>query len=339
MHVELVVPALFGAAAGAPAAELLLARGRRDERKPRALEDWLGEAFDLGESALPAGALSALAGGLEAGAGTWLRADPVHLHAGQDGVRLLPAEAFALSMEEAAALAQALNLHFAEDFALHVLRPGAWCLQLKREMPPLRTKPPLALAGRGIDAALPDRRWHALLNEIQMALHQHPANAAREARGELAVNGLWLWGAGRLPGAAAQGRWQSLSADDLTALGLARLAQLRHRAPGADAPEWLGRAPEDGRHLLILDDLRVPHALGEGGALAAALQRLEERWFAPLLDALRAGRVGMLTVHVPDAGFASETVRGDLRRFWRRPRPLAAYARPAAQDDAEGGAA
>ena len=33
----------------------------------------------------------------------------------------------------------------------------------------------------------------------------------------------------------------------------------------------------------------------------------------------------MLTVHVPDAGASFETVRGDLRRFWRRPRPLAEY--------------
>jgi hypothetical protein len=33
----------------------------------------------------------------------------------------------------------------------------------------------------------------------------------------------------------------------------------------------------------------------------------------------------MVTVHVPDAARALsvETVRGDLRRFWRRMRPLA----------------
>ena len=53
---------------------------------------------------------------------------------------------------------------------------------------------------------------------------------------------------------------------------------------------------------------------------------MEELWFAPLLAALRAGRIGMLTVRVPDAGASFETVRGDLRRFWRRPRPLANYA-------------
>lgn len=333
MHVELVVPALFGAAARAPAAELLLARGRRTGHAARELEGWLGEAFGLGEASLPAGALSAFAGGLETGAGDWLRADPVYLHASQDGVRLLPVEAFALQMDEAAQFAAALNAHFAGDFALHVLRPGAWALQARRDVP-ASGQSPLALAGRGIHAALPAKRGHALLNEIQMALHLHPLNAARQARGEREINGLWLWGAGRLP-AAARGPWQSVSAEDLPALGLARLAQIRHRAPGTGAEAWLERAPEDGRHLVVLDALRAPHALREAGALTDGLCELETRWFAPLLAALRAGRIGMLSVHVPDAGFASETVRGDLRRFWRRARPLQSYATAAPGGAAE----
>jgi hypothetical protein len=36
----------------------------------------------------------------------------------------------------------------------------------------------------------------------------------------------------------------------------------------------------------------------------------------------------MLTVHVPDSpdGASFETIRGDLRRFWRRPKALGHYA-------------
>jgi len=33
----------------------------------------------------------------------------------------------------------------------------------------------------------------------------------------------------------------------------------------------------------------------------------------------------MLTVHVPDSGVSFEAIRADLRRFWRRPRPLAEH--------------
>ena len=57
-----------------------------------------------------------------------------------------------------------------------------------------------------------------------------------------------------------------------------------------------------------------------------AIEALEAGWFAPLLQALRGGRIGMVTLHVPDAGADFEVVRADLRRFWRRPRALERYA-------------
>ena len=124
MHVELVVPALFHSAAAAPALELLLARGRRADAQAASLEDWLGRAFGLGEGPLPAGALSALAGGLDPGAGHWLRADPVHLRADRDRVLLIPSAGFAIAADEAQALCGALNRHFADQFSLHAFAPG-----------------------------------------------------------------------------------------------------------------------------------------------------------------------------------------------------------------------
>jgi hypothetical protein len=59
-----------------------------------------------------------------------------------------------------------------------------------------------------------------------------------------------------------------------------------------------------------------------------ALDRLEQEWFEPLLAALRSGRIGMVSVHVPDAAYALsfETIRADLRRFWRLAKPLERYA-------------
>ena len=189
----------------------------------------------------------------------------------------------------------------------------------------LGAKAPLELVGQNVDPNLPEKRWHALLNEIQMALYQHPVNTEREASGVPVINSVWLWGGGRLPGAAAS-EWLSVSGGDPVALGLAKLSGARPGAPCAGAQEWLARAPADGRHLVVLDAPRAPRALGDAEGLARALQTLEERWFAPLLAALKADRVGMVTLHAPEAGLSFETIRGDLRRFWRRPRPLSAYA-------------
>lgn len=330
MHVELVVPALFSAAAPPrlAALELLLARGREDAAEPASLEDWLARAFHLelpAAAPLPAGALSALAHGAAAGDGLWLRADPVHLRADRDRALLIPNQAFPISESEAGALAASLAPLLAGRYELVRVRPEQWCL---RALPggvqaAASGRAPIELAGANVDPNLPDKAWHPLLTELQMAMYDHPVNAARESRGDPVLNSVWLWGAGPLP-AAARAPWQSLSADDPPALGLARLAGIRHRDVPADAGEWLARAPEEGRHLVVLDALRGAAVLGDRDGLARRLAALEQQWFAPLLAALRAQRIGMVSVHVPDAGARFETIRGDLRRFWRRPRPLPA---------------
>ena len=320
MHCELAVPGLLSAdsAERFPALELLLARGREAGDEPASLEQWLAGAFDLDEEApLPMGALTLLAAGREPGAGRWVRADPVHLRLLRDRMVLVPAAAFGLSREEAAALCETLNRHFSGRFEIDPVEPDRWCARLASDFA-LSAESPLDMAGR---ALAPGRPGDALLNETQMALHEHPVNEAREARGEPAVNSLWLWGAGPPP-REAQAHFLSVTADEPASLGLARAAGLRNRPLPADAESWLGRLPEDGRHLAVLDVLRAPLALGDEAVFASRLRDLEAKWFAPLLAALRAGRVGMLTLRIPDAGASLETIRGDLRRFWKRPKPL-----------------
>ncbi|HET7363658.1 MAG TPA: hypothetical protein VFJ70_08830 [Burkholderiales bacterium] len=329
MHAELVVPGLFAApsAARLPAAELLIARGRCTSGASRGLEEWLHDAFDLGDEPLAAGALTLLAAGGEPAGYAWSRADPVHLRLMRDRLLLMPAAALRITSGEAEALCDALNRHFGERLALQVIDAGRWIARTSLELA-LGSTPPLALAGRDVALAMPtDTVVHQLLNEAQMVLHAHPVNEARETRGEPAINSVWLWGAERLASIGAPS-WHSLSAEEPLALGLARAAGMRHRTLPASGAAWLERMPEDGRHLVVLDALRAPLALGETADYHEALARLEHDWFAPLLVALRDGRVGMVTIHVPDAGecTAYETIRGDLRRFWRRPRALEHYA-------------
>jgi len=331
MHAELVVPGLLAArpAGRLPALELLLARGRCSSSESRHLAAWLGQAFALGEGPLPAGALTAAGAGEEIDEQCWARLDPVHLRLMRDRLILLPGAALRITAEEAAALADALNAHFAGRLALRVAEPARWAARLGDALE-ATAECPLELAGRDVDLCLPGgrdaKRAHQLLNEAQMVLHSHPVNEAREARGEAAINSLWLWGTGRKP-AAHETRWHCVVADDPLVLGLARSAGVRHQALPANAGAWLERAPEDGRHFVLLDALRLPLALGEAGEVEETLARLERDWFAPLLGALRSGRIGMVSCHIPDGPecVAFETIRGDLRRFWRRPKALETY--------------
>ncbi len=329
MHCELVVPGLFAApsAARLPAAELLIARGRCSSGASRGLEEWLHDAFALDDQPLPAGALTLLAGGGEPAGYWWSRADPVHLRLMRERLVLVPTAALRLASGEAEALCDALNRHFGERLALQVIDAERWVARTPRELAPGST-PPLALAGRDVALAMPgNTAVHRLLNEAQMVLHAHPVNEARETRGEPAINSIWLWGAGPLASVGAPS-WHSVSATEPLALGLARAAGVRHRPLPASGAAWLDRMPEEGRHLVVLDALRAPLALSQTADYSEALARLERDWFAPLLAALRDGRVGMVTIQVPDAGecVAYETIRGDLRRFWRRPKALEHYA-------------
>jgi len=98
-----------------------------------------------------------------------------------------------------------------------------------------------------------------------------------------------------------------------------------------DGARWLQSAPGEGVELIVLEQLRAPASYGDAGTWGERLAALERDWFAPLRAALRAGRIGMVTLHAMGAGGAldAETTRQDLRHFWRRPRPLTAYGVPA----------
>ncbi|TMH65183.1 MAG: hypothetical protein E6H57_15090 [Betaproteobacteria bacterium] len=331
MHCELVAPGLFAAPAAArlPSLELLLARGRCTSAGSQSLETWLHEAFEL-EQPLAAGALTLLGASGDPGELRWMRADPVHLRLMRDRLILVPAAALHIARDEADALTEALNRHFARRLTVQPIDAERWVARAEEDFP-IDAQSPLELAGRDVALGMPAGAGgspsHQLLNEAQMVLHSHPVNEAREARGEPAVNSVWLWGTGRAPSVVSK-RWHSVTANEPLALGLARAAAMRYRALPASAEAWLERAPEEGRHLVILDALRVPLVLSETGDYQDAIARFERDWFAPLLAALRAGRIGMVTIHVPDAAecLAYETIRADLRRFWRRPKALERYA-------------
>jgi len=324
MHCELIVPGLLLPAeseARYPALEMLLARGRRESPGSQTLEQWLHDAFEQPDGPLAAGALTLASAGQDPGDAWWARADPVHLRVLRDRVVVVPGEALELTGAEADGLAAALNRHFGDSSSFKPLDARRWVVRLKGEKS-LPESPALTAAGRDVTTS---RDNDALLTEIQMLLHSHPVNEAREARGEPAVNSLWLWGAGRMP-AGAHGPWRSVAAADPAALGLARVAGMQRLELPGSADAWLERLPGNGRHLAVLDALRAAAALEQQAEHEEGAEALERGWFAPLLAALRSGRIGMLTLRVPAPGASFEIERGDLRRFWRRPRAIWRYA-------------
>jgi hypothetical protein len=341
MNVYLIVPELLPdpeRVSTAPsgmrvdALELLLARGRRRSGPGTGLEAWLLDAFSVARGAdLPAAPYCLVGDGGEPEGVWWMCADPVNLQATRDSVVISDAAGLDISHAETESLVAHLNMHFAvSGVSFHPLRPDRWYARVEHQAA-MQAVPTADARGRPLTDLLPQgtdsQRWRALLNEIQMLLHDHPVNLDREAHGAPAVNGVWLWGGGRVVD-TPRSRFGCVTSDNPLAKGLAITAGNRHSPLPASARQWLARADGSGVEAIVLEALRAPAAYGDMAAWQAALEALESDWFAPLLGALRTSRIGMITLCSPAAAqtHETETTRQDLRYFWRRRRPLSAYA-------------
>src|SRR6266436_927678 len=269
MHFDLHIPDFFSAEGVPPAedlaaAETLIARGRRRRIASVSPEAWLFGRFGVERQRdWPVAPYTLLADGGAPERHFWMRADPVHLRVGRDSLVLADGAAFQVSRAESEALVETLNRHFGQTMLFYPMRPARWYVRLEKA-PDMQTTPAAAARGLAIDETLPSgpdaMRFHALMNEAQMLLHEHPVNALPKDAGSV-----------------------------LAALG------------------------DEGLALAVVDASREAQ-------LRERRTALERDWFGPLLAALKSGRIGMLTLQLcgADSLLEVETVRSDLRYFWRR---------------------
>jgi hypothetical protein len=281
----------------APSLERLLARAD----SPTDAADWRAEAYRLiaPEGArVPAVATAALAPGASRSPGSWVCvATPVHLLAGMTSIGMAADGVLEIEPFEADALAADFNQVFAGGGAR--LERGRDALLLCRFDEPLRvtTRAPEEAAGHDLWAYLPRgddaARLRRLTSEIEMWLFDHAVNRRRSETRQPAINALWLWGEG-----AADAEQPALSGwtagDDPLFGSFAPIS--RYPGPSTSGvvavSDWPGTPP---------------------------WHDVEERWLAPALADLRAGRLAGIALSA-----RRRCVRLNaraLRRFWRRTRP------------------
>lgn len=331
MQIDLIIPdlvpprdmrdAAFGGLALTALQTLLARADKQVSAADGGLDGWLCRAFGVDKQQdWPLAPITLLAEGGNPGKDYWLRADPVHLKATRDKLLLVDSGAFTLSQNEAETCAAAFNAHFSGGgCTLYPLRPDRWYLKLGTP-PALITQPVTAVTGKHIDPYVPQGadalKWHRLSNEIQMLFFSLPLNDAREARGELTVNSLWLWGGGTLPQFARAGN-AKLWADDPNARALALAgARPNDRLPQSAAS--LADSADDA--LVLLEHLRGAAQYGDIIGWREGLQQMEADWFAPLLAMLKSGKIAGLRIIVPGATETLEwrVTRKMLLKFWRR---------------------
>ncbi|MEK6707511.1 MAG: phosphoglycerate mutase [Pseudomonadota bacterium] len=356
MNLHLLIPSLFWPGDSLPeiyrdlplpALETLLAKSLRTENDSQGVEAWLCRAFDVTKQqdwpVAPLTLQADSAGQMTAENHYWLRADPVHLRLEHNQIVLADSQIFRITAEEANQLADLLNRHFAADGCdppscnpeparqkpvFLPLTPDRWYLRVA-ETPTLQTHALSVAAGRNIHVLLPSgadsMRWQGLFNEVQMLLHEHPLNQAREARGELAINGIWLWGGGIMPQSLNCPYTQVWSNATLPR-SLALACATDHAALPSTATAWRQSAVA-GNHLVVLDVLQEKTQYDDAYGWRESLKKLEQDWFAPLLIALKQGRLDQLTLTaIDERGSKNFTItRDDLWKFWRAAKPLVTY--------------
>ena len=296
MRLTLAVPGLLALDPAILASMTSLGRLARYAGPPLTRRGTL-DAFVLSGSGEGAGAaaLAALGAGLDPGKSHVLRADPVSLVAGRNDVALA-ARIDDLDADGAGTMISSLNAHFAVDgLTFRAPRPDAWFI-LQDVAPDLTTTPLDSVRGAiypWLPAGGDAPRWRRWLSEMQMLLHAHPANAAREAHGRVPVTGVWISDGGRVADFTRDSApliFAPAGRDGDVARGLARLRGTVAALP----PGSLATLPAQDDAIVVLDrvtDVNAPRLLSD--------------WFAPAVAALERGTLASLSLLANGEGTAA----------------------------------
>lgn len=303
-----------------PGLAAILGRARLDKLPAVPYADWLARQF--GADALPWGPLRWAGEGLaRADTAHILCADPVSLAFARDALILKGPQELALQAEEVSALIATLNTEFADLGQFVAASAERWYLHAHRAaqvhfqtLADVLGRPVALFQPEGDDAAM----WARLANEIQIVLHNHPVNRAREARGQPLVNALWCWGEGDAA-TALRAPADTLISEDPMLRGLAQASQTRWLSPAAAGPGVGGHSWWHCR------DLQQAALAGDGPGWLAALQRLDADWLQPLWHAWRRGQLAELQLIAPSDKTLLHARLGKPHRlaFWRPPLPTA----------------
>lgn len=288
-------------------------------------EAWLSEILAPAQRAGAGAALAiaALQGcGLhtEASEGHWFMLQPAHVQLARTHMLLTDQRQLHLNDEDARALFDSARPCF-EDAGLTVLyaQPDLWFVRADA-WAGLDTASPDAALDQNLSDWLPQgdsaRACRKLQNEVQMQWHEHPVNQARERRGLRAVNSVWIWGGAAGTPAQAAARLPLASANAAAWLTALASPELRK----ADAAQLLAQCGQQPA-MALLDVLIAPAISGDWAEWLARLQQIEEHWIAPLLAALREGRISgiSLLLNHRDTTLRCDCTRMSLHKFWRKP--------------------
>ena len=156
-----------------------------------------------GDGRWPLAALAAARDGVAVGERAWALVTPAHWQLGRDHVVMTDPVHLQLTDAESRELFEAVRgLFESEGFDVAFGDASRWYIA-RADLDGFATASLDRAIGRSVDAWLGSdasaigRLVRRLQSEVQLVLHVHAVNEAREERGELVVNSFWLSGCGR----------------------------------------------------------------------------------------------------------------------------------------------
>ena len=273
------------------------------------------------EGDFPSAALTLLANDLYDSEMFYMHADPVHLRADMDHAVLTSSVDLDMKQHESSALCDALNKHFHQDgLTFFALNKDQWFVSSKHKIN-MKTTPLVEATGRNVNFILPagedSTRWNQLLTEVQMLMHAHELNVAREDAGLLNINSLWFHGSGELPALAVNAVDTICSQNDMLK-GLATHIQCKF----IDVPDtvdayadYLLGCEHGAKSVLELSQLEHLVNYTDVSLWMAGLDELLEQWVYPVLKIMNKNNI-KVTLY-PCNGKKYQFSKYDALKFWR----------------------
>ncbi|HHJ20075.1 MAG TPA: hypothetical protein ENJ84_09690 [Gammaproteobacteria bacterium] len=256
-------------------------------------------------------------------AGMVCRADPVHLRADIADLILVDTAQLDLAAQDCIALEQIIHHHLTEIGGQYTLTEAGQGVMTFPEVSSLSTTPISQVAGRGIQTLMPmgehQGRWHRLMNEFQMLLHDTELNQRRADRGKVPINALWIWGAGQCSEAVAAD-YDLLVGGDTFSQGLAQSINLP--VVGLD-DDWAGRGDEARCRILVVSTALLPAAQYDDlSGWLEAMQKLEDSVAELLLDGVQGREISQLRLFPCDGRYFQIKPLQRWQRLFRKRRTL-----------------
>ncbi len=305
---DLIPPPGFALPVAMPALDELLARCLTKSTAGCTLEDTLLAEFAT-DGFAPIAALTHLADypGPAVAETTWIRADPVHFAVSRDNMQLFDSHVVKPTADEMLAIAETINSHFVEDgLVVHFADAARGYIEINANDIPVAT-PIWAMSDASVFDNLPRittktrTNWRARTNEIQMLLHDHPVNQAREAAGAVPINGLWLWGGGSLKDFDGGCEYDHVVARLALARGLAAVCGCPQTTLPTSMNEWLANPAANAKNTLVVLHTATREIRSQAReAWPIELASIDRDWITPAVAALDQGTLTSLTLVIPN---------------------------------------